>query len=231
MIRPVQLVPNFCNHLSAYSEQIYAAFSALLVTHANKIGDHANVENQSDDTSGTVLNDPVASETRYQCLGTRSIGPCFCCRFNCTNSCAQSACRNLFNILRWRNLCGLSTNLLVQFNSSSMHTIHRFIPEGIRSYPGTVSLIELLVQIVDQVRQRWIHASESGGIGALFGDDHGLLALTQAVSTSMVSFIKVYVDPMCPANDPLCPSLAQALLSGRGMSCIINILISYIRLF
>eukprot|EP00946_MAST-07B_sp_MAST-7B-sp1_P000845 g845.t1 len=123
----------------------------------------------------------------------------------------------------------LSTNLLVQFNSSSMHTIHRFIPEGIRSYPGTVSLIELLVQIVDQVRQRWIHASESGGIGALFGDDHGLLALTQAVSTSMVSFIKVYVDPMCPANDPLCPSLAQALLSGRGMSCIINILISYIR--
>ena len=83
------------------------------------------------------------------------------------------------------------------------------------------------MQIVDQVRQRWIHASESGGIGALFGDDHGLLALTQAVSTSMVSFIKVYVDPMCPANDPLCPSLAQALLSGRGMSCIINILISY----
>ena len=210
--------------LSPYGYSIRVQMSKILLNHAGIVSNCNQVET---DDGSTVLNDVDAMESRHHCLGTlgrMNHGASVDTTVSCIRAELSSSPVNLF---RLAEVVKLASHLLVQHNSSVI--VHRFVPAGIRSYAGTLDLIESLIQIVDQVRQKWdLSIDISTHVRAQI-DDPGLLILTQAVSACMISFAKVYADPLCPANDPLCPALTQALKNGGSMSSIINILIAYCR--
>ena len=220
------------NLLSPCCNKMYTTFVAFILSQVpalKSINHHLNDEesfdgNDGGNDGGTVLTDVTSRISRFQMMGVlgRMVPdvtmPLLSKHLINQLNCQPSDLITLANIM---NLC---SGILVRHNGSnrSPTTVHRLVPAGVRSSSHSLQMIELLLKIISNLTTVWQQrcAPSSQPVG------WGLLNLTRESTSCMICFVKVWVDPIVPDNDPLSLELKSSL--NKGKSHIVDILIQYV---
>jgi hypothetical protein len=176
-----------------------------------------NNDNDNND-GGAVLSDSTAMRIRFQHIGVFGRHSANVCMPYLSQQLAVQLNVQPPNLLALASLMNLCSCVLVRHNS--LKVVHQLIPSGVRSSTHSLHLIELLLKIVENLTQVWKQTPSTQTI------DWQLKSLTRETSACMISFVKVWLDPMTPAHDPLLPNVKSTLVSYR--SHIVNILISFV---
>ena len=174
----------------------------------------------NDNDGGAILADPTAMRVRFQYIGTigrqsaETTMPFLSQQFN--EQLNQTSTPDLLTLTTLMNVCSC---LLVRHNS--IKVVHQLVPYGVRSSPHSLQLIELLLKIVSNLTDVWRTTPLTQTI------DWKLKSLTQETCSCMVSFVKVWLDPMSPPSDPLLPQVKVALQSYKLQ--IVNVLVTFLR--
>jgi hypothetical protein len=207
------------SRLSPYCNQLFQIFVALTLSQSTSasINHITKEDDENNGGCGTVLTDLTSGRSRYQMMGI--IGrmnpditlPLLSKHLTSELSDQHPDLNAVANIV---NLCSC---VLVRHNGS---TLHRLVPAGVRSNCATIQIIEPLLKIVSNLVAAWQKITPSEPV------DWALKNLTRETSEFLICFVKVWIDPVAPASDPLLPELKMSLMKGKIQ--IIDLIIQYV---